>query len=286
MMVLTPIVRRIATVVGLLCLAARSPARTSEDENSADAPPAAVVEQSSISPKLLDNYVESGGSYEALTEGFGRWTGGYIRGVYKQGSNAWNAEANGQHEFGDAGTYFALGDTHTFTRDWYASLSAGSSVKGFFWPRFRADAFVNKKWLSRKQWISTVGYGFYEAKDVHRNQYFYLGSTYYFSKPWIVEQGFYSNLSDPGKVLAPSGFVAVTEGRNQYHYITVRAGFSEEGYQLIGPTVTLNQFQSETLTITWRKWIRRSGGLNFVADCYHNPFYTRGGSSFGFFKEF
>jgi YaiO family outer membrane protein len=283
-----PARRRIADLIWLFCLVVPNPARAGDGEKPPDsaATPAAVVEQPALSPKLLDNYLESGGSYQTLTDGFGRWTGGYLRGVYRQGNNVWNVEVNGQHEFGDVGTYFAVGDTCTFNQDWYGSLTAGSSVKGFFWPRFRSDGFLNKKWLSRKQWITTAGYGFYEAKDVHRSHYFFLGSTYYFEKPWIVEEGIYFNLSNPGTVFTPAGFVALTEGRNKHQYITVRAGLGEEGYQLVGPTVTLTQFQSQTLTITWRKWVGASWGLNFVAEYYHNPSYMRGGSSLGIFKEF
>lgn len=236
--------------------------------------------------KTLPNYVEGGGSYMDLSNGFGYWAGGYSRAVFTAGNNTWNAEVNGQHEFGDAGVYLAAGDTHTFNPSWYGSLTVGSSIGGFFWPRFRTDGFINKKWLGRKQWITTLGYGYYEAKDVHRNQYIFLGSTYYFEKPWIVEEGMYFNISNPGAVFAPSGFAAVTRGRNKRQYITVRAGFGEEAYQLIGPASTLTNFQSQTLTITWRKWVGRSWGFNFVGDFYHNPFYTRGGSSFGFFKDF
>jgi YaiO family outer membrane protein len=55
---------------------------------------------------------------------------------------------------------------------------------------------------------------------------------------------------------------------------------------LIGPATTLTQFQSQTLTVTWRKWMGNNWGFNFVGDYYHNPFYNRGGSSLGFFKEF
>jgi YaiO family outer membrane protein len=124
------------------------------------------------------------------------------------------------------------------------------------------------------------------AKDVHRDHTFYTGSTYYFEKPWIVEEGIYFNLSHPGAVFAPAGFVAVTQGHNKQQYVTVRAGFGEEAYQLIGPTATLSQFNSETLTITWRKWMGPDWGFNFVGDYYHSPFYLRGGSTFGFFKEF
>ncbi len=58
-------------------------------------------------PKLLTNYVESGGSYLTLTNGFGYWAGGYSRGVLTTSKNTWNGEINGQREFGDAGVYFA-----------------------------------------------------------------------------------------------------------------------------------------------------------------------------------
>jgi len=244
-------------------------------------PPAPAPEE-----KVLTNFVEAGGSYRQLTNGFGDWSGGYVRGVYTTGNNTWNGEINGQNEFNDGGVYMAAGDTYILNSDWYASLTLGSSVGGFFWPRFRADAFLNRKLLGRKQLIATLGYGYYGAKDVHRDQSVFVGTTYYFTKPWIIEEGLRFNVSNPGAVFSPSGFVAVTEGRNKKHYVTVNADFGEEAYQLVGPTSVLTQFQSQSLTITWRQWTGKNWGFNLVADYYHSPFYERGGGSFGFFKEF
>jgi YaiO family outer membrane protein len=237
-------------------------------------------------PNPPASYVETGGSYLTLSNGFGYWAGGYSHLVYSRRNDVWNGELNAEHEFGDAGVYFALGDTHNFSPDWYASLTLGSSAGGFFWPGYRTDAFLNKKWMARKQFVTTAGFGYYAAKDIHRDRVFYLGSTYYFEKPWIVEQGVYFNLSSPGRVFAPAGFLAVTQGHAQHQYIVMRVGFGEEAYQLIGPTVTLTQFRSNAVTVTWRKWMGTHWGFNFVGDYYHNPFYNRAGSSFGFFKEF
>lgn len=237
-------------------------------------------------PKQLSNYVEGGGDYLTLTNGLGYWAGGYARGVVASGHNIWSAEINGQHEFGDAGVYMAAGDTYNFNSDWYASLTAGSSVGGFFWPRFRADGFINKKWMAHKQLITTFGFGYYAAKDVHRDHSFFVGTTYYFTTPWILEEGIRFNVSNPGSVFSPAGFVAVTHGRNQRQYLTLRAGLGVEAYQLIGPAATLNDFQSQTLTVTWRRWVRESWGVNLVGDYYHSPFYERGGTSIGFFREF
>ena len=239
-----------------------------------------------VPEKILTNFIEVGGSYRQLTNGFGDWSGGYARGVLVTGKNIWNAEVNGQHEFGDGGVYLAAGDTYNFNSDWYASLTLGSSVGGFFWPRFRADALVNRKWSARKQFITTVGYGYYASKDVHRDQSVFVGTVYYFQGPWIVEDGVRFNVSNPGAVFSPTGFVAVTEGRNKHHYVTVNVGFGQEGYQIVGPTTVLTRFPSQTMTITWRQWTGKTWGFNFVGDYYHSPFYERGGGSFGFFKEF
>jgi YaiO family outer membrane protein len=236
--------------------------------------------------KQLTNFVEAGGDYQSLSNSFGHWDGGYARGSVTTGKNIWNAEVNGQHEFGDAGVYLGAGDTYNFNPDWFGSLAVGSSVGGFFWPRFRTDAFINKKWMSRKQLITTFGFGYYAAKDVHRDHSFFLGSTYYFVKPWIVEEGIRLNVSNPGSVFSPAAFVAVTQGRNKGHYVTVRVGFGKEAFQLIGPTASLSDFESQTLTVTWRQWIGKNWGVNVVGDYYHSPFYQRGGPSVGFFREF
>lgn len=253
--------------------------QASQRQLEADIPPSPGLKQ-------LENFVEAGGDYLDLSNGFGHWSGGYARGIITTGNNVWNAEVSGQHEFGDAGVYMGAGDTYNFNPDWFGSLTVGSSVGGFFWPRFRADSFINKKWMSRKQWVTTFGFGYYAAKDVHRDHSFFLGSTYYFAKPWIVEEGIRFNVSNPGSVFSPAAFVAVTQGRNKQHYLTVRTGFGKEAFQLIGPTVSLSDFQSQTLTVTWRQWIGKNWGVNLVGDYYHSPFYQRGGTTLGFFREF
>jgi YaiO family outer membrane protein len=232
------------------------------------------------------DYVEIGSSYSALTANFGSWSTGYTRSVIAAGNDVFSGEITGQHEFGDFGTYFDVGDTHNFGSNYYASLTVGSSVGGFFLPRFRGDGFLNKKWMGRKQLVTTAGFGYSGAKDPHRNHTVYLGTAYYFEEPWILEDGVYLNVSSPGSVFSPSGFLAITQGRNKQHYLTLRAGYGQEAYQLIGPSRELSDFLSRTATFTWRQWIGRNWGINCIADYYGNPYYTRGGSSVGVFKEF
>jgi YaiO family outer membrane protein len=260
--------------------ASADPPQSSPQAPGTDLPVAQTAE------KILTNFVEAGGSYRQLTNGFGDWSGGYARGVLATGKNIWNAEVNGQHEFGDGGVYMAAGDTYNFNSDWYTSLTLGTSAGGFFWPRFRADAFANRKWGARKQLITTLGYGYYASKDVHRDQSVFIGTTYYLQGPWIVEDGVRFNVSNPGVVFSPAGFVAITEGRNKHHYVTANVGFGQEAYQIVGPSTVLTRFPSQNVTITWRQWMGKNWGFNLVGDFYHSPFYERGGGSFGFFKEF
>jgi YaiO family outer membrane protein len=244
------------------------------------------VPAETVPEKILTNFVEAGGSYESLSNNFGYWRGGYLRGVVSAGKNTWSGEFNGQHEFGDDGVYMAAGDTYNFNQDWYAVLTLGSSAGGFFWPRFRADGFLNRKWSVRKQFITTLGFGYDVAKDVHRDHSLFIGTTYYFQRPWIIEDGVRLNVSSPGAVFSPSGFLAVTQGRNKQHYVTFNAGFGKEAYQLVGPTRVLSRFSSQTAALTWRQWAGKDWGFDLIVNFYRSPFYHRGGGSFGFFKEF
>jgi YaiO family outer membrane protein len=281
-------VRFVPSAIFVLVLSCASVSGTNAQQDVPAEPPQLSAERARVaSPeKILTNFVEAGASYQDLSNQFGHWSGGYARGVVAIGKNTVNAEVNGQHEFGDAGVYMAVGDTYTFNSDWYGSLTVGTSSGGFFWPRFRADGFLNRKWSERRQFITTLGFGHYMAKDIHRDSNFFVGGTYYFQAPWIIEAGGRFNISNPGEVFSPSGFAALTQGRNKHHYLTLNLGFGQEAYQLIGPTTVLTRFPSQTSTITWRQWLGRNWGFNFVVDYYHNPFYQRGGGVIGLFSEF
>ena len=95
-----PVVDPASVSVASSNLAADDSAQASPQQPGADVP-------LQTGPKQLTNYVEAGGDYLTLTNGFGYWAGGYARGVVTSGRNIWNGEVNGQHEFGDSGVYLA-----------------------------------------------------------------------------------------------------------------------------------------------------------------------------------
>ena len=244
-----------------------------------EAPPAEL--------KLLTDYVESGGNYLALTDRLWQLDRRICprchraEKQYLECRNQWSARIRRCRSIFWGGRHLQL--QLRLVRLTHAGLQRWRAFSGLV--SGRTDS-LNRKWGGRRQLITTVGFGYYAAKDVHRDHSFFVGSTYYFKKPWILEEGVRFNISNPGSVFSPAGFIAVTQGRNQQHYVTIRAGLGKEAYQLVGPTSTITDFHSQTLTITWRRWVGPHWGVNVVADYYHNPTYMRGGTSVGFFKEF
>jgi YaiO family outer membrane protein len=256
------------------------------------APPSAadplVLRPETAPPEAtLSGFIETGLNYHILTDGQDNWFGQYLRGTLDfKHKNIIAYEVVHQEEFGDDGTFFSLGLTHVLNPDWYGSLSVGTSAGGFFWPRFRLDAFVNRKWLEQRNLVTTIGFGYYDAKDVHYDFSAFIGAAYYFESPWIVEVGLRYNFSQPGNVTAPGPFAAVTYGRNKAYYLVLRVGIGREAYQVVGPDEAITDFASQVVTLTWRQWLTREWGFKLQTEYYHNPFYQRVGFEGGVFWDF
>ena len=232
--------------------------------------------------------VEAGANYHDVTNDFGNWFGQYLKGeIQTDPNNRWNAELLNQRAFNDQGFYGAIGNTHVFNKDWYSIVNIGAGNGGEVLPRYRVDAFLNRKWLSNRQLVTTVGLGYFKAMEIYTDQSLFLGASYYFQTiPWIIQGGIRFNSSDPGGVNSSSQFVAVTQGRNKEHFVTLRYGFGEEAYQLVGEGQALSDFNSQVASVQVKKWVGEDWGFNTQAERYHNPNYDRTGVTFGFFKEF
>lgn len=215
------------------------------------------------------------------------WSNQYLRGWYSPStSDALIAEVVHATEFNDTGTFVGIGDTHTFNDDWYGSLSLGTSDGGVFFPKLRADGFINKKWGSAKNLISVVGVNYYRAKDEHRDHGYSLGFVYYADAPFTVEGAVRWNTSTPGDVTSRNQFIAVTQGRNKQHYLTLRVQSGVEAYQATGADTALVNFSSHEYSLSWRQWFSDNFGMNLVGEHYVNPSYKRSGVNIGVFREF
>src|SRR5271165_6666076 len=127
-------------------------------------------------------YIEVGGSHSDLTGDNSNWNDFYLRGQISGGRNAVTGELTREDRFGDNGWFGGLGLIRTLSENWYAQISAGGSVGGFFLPKFRTDAFLNRKLLHRRQLVATLGIGFDQSKTVDRDVRGQVGAAYYFDK--------------------------------------------------------------------------------------------------------
>lgn len=248
-------------------------------------------------PGFMDGpgYFEVGGSRSDLTAPIQPWTDLYLRGVLSPDErDTFSLDFERQARYGDAGWLYTLGVTHVFTDFLYASVDGSTSTGGFFIPKYRVDAFVNYKTLPRKQLVLYGGVGLDQGKPVNgfatKATRLEAGSTYYFTDwPFIVQDGVTFTHADPGGITAPSGYLAITEGRNKEHYITVRAELGREGYQLFGASnsqFTAFNFPIHNYSGTWRQWIGNNWGVNVTVERYVNPYFNRNGATVGLFLDF
>jgi YaiO family outer membrane protein len=230
--------------------------------------------------------IEISTSAQHLSNDYGDWRDVTLRGNYEVGPNVWQTELASKREFGLDGSYLGLSDTVTLSTDWFATLSIGAGDGAFYLPQFRADAFIYRKWLEKRNLITSFGTGYYRAPDGHTDRSLSLGAAYYFTDPWILEVGVRYNFSDPGAVRSNQQFVAATYGVVGHDVLTARYGWGGEGYQAIASNLSLVNFDSRQASISWRHWFNRRSGVLVAAEQYTNPSYQRQGLTVGLFHQF
>ncbi|MEJ2141919.1 MAG: YaiO family outer membrane beta-barrel protein [Gammaproteobacteria bacterium] len=233
------------------------------------------------------NYYELGVGYYDLTAGFESWKEAYARGSWQQNQdNVWQWEVLTAERFNESGTYVSGSLTHVFNSDWYGSLHLGTSDDVFFFPRYRVDAFLNRKFLEEKNLIGTIGVYQEDTRQENEESGFYLGATYYFPSPWILEVGTRKVRSLPGPEYSSRYKLAVTYGSVFDRYIIAQVDWGNEAYQLVSATITPVNIDSTVYSLTWREWIKKDWGTNIMAEYYTSDTYDRKGVMFGVFKHF
>ena len=236
---------------------------------------------------LETNYYEAGIKYHSLTAGFSDWHEGYVKGSWQQNAdNVWDWEVLGSRRFDTNGILFNGGVTRTFNSEWYGSLHLSTSDNVFYFPQFRIDAFINKKFLDEGNLVGTLGLIYEDSGEINEDTGLYLGASYYFSTPWVVEGGIRFNRSMPGPENSTRYKIAVTQGTSFDHLIIAEIDWGNEAYQYTAETVSTVDIRSTVYSLTWRKWIRKDWGFNAVAEYYNSETYDRTGVMFGVFKHF
>lgn len=285
--------RRICAWMGLVAwpLLMGLDAARAQDLNNAPAQiePAeatALPAEAQIGARTPVRRLELSTSAQHLTAGYGNWRDQRAVGTYEAGSHVWQGELAARHAFGQDGKYLAVGDTLTFSPDWYGNLTVGAGDGAFYLPRVRVDLTASRKWGSSRQLVTSLGGTYYKAPDGHIDHALSLGGTYYFKQPWIVEAGLRLNRSNPGGISTHQQFAALTYGHFRQDLGTVRYAYGGEGYQAIAANTTLVNFQSRQFSASWRHWVSPDWGWLVAAERYSNPYYVRSGLTLGLFHDF
>jgi YaiO family outer membrane protein len=232
-------------------------------------------------------FLEFGVSYDKLTHGQKSWDGEFVRAnLLLTEEDRLDLEIASQNHFDDRGTLLTAGVTHMFNDDWYGRLAFGTSSGGFFLPHWRVDASLSRKWLPQRNLVTTLGLGYYDAKDEHSDRNVSLSMLYYFEAPFILELGARLNRSNPGSIDSERYFAAINWGRVKQRFVTLKYESGGEGYQLMTPQLVMTDFNSDETTLTWREWVNNDWGFNVRVQHYSNPFYDRNGVELSLFLDF
>ena len=232
-------------------------------------------------------HVEFGVERHGLSNGFGQWQGAYLRGTWRPGTaNTLNFELVDSRRFGQSGRYAALGLTRDFDDRWYGSAAVGVGDGAFFWPDWRVDLTIHRKWLADRSLVGTLGYTHYVAPDGHVDRTALLALAWYAPRHFIFQGGVRPNRSSPGGIRSQSAFAAVTWGEDGKQYLSLRHNRGREAYQTIGQDVVLVDFPSHVTAVTWRRWVTPRCGFNLRLEHYESTVYARRGGEAGIFCGF
>ena len=285
---------RRALILGLIALLSCALSAQDSTNTTAPAPGSSLPGLGAISLGLNGpGYIEVGGSHSQLSAGNPSWSDFYARGVLSGGRNTLNGELTREDRFGDSGWFYDVGLTRTLSEAWYAQFSAGSSIGGFFLPKFRTDALINRKLLKRRQLVATAGFGYDKSKTVNHDIRGEAGAAYYFEYPLVLQGGVTWTHASPGNILARTQYIAATQGSQKEHFISLRYSWGREGYEIVGaPTPVipaynvLFDFPVRDISASWRQWIGPNWGLNVQIDHHEEPAYHRFGGTAGVFLDF
>jgi YaiO family outer membrane protein len=240
-----------------------------------------------VSGAAAANQLELGGMYYDLSAGYAPTSAVYGRGrVNSSALNEWLGEIVRMNRFDDSGTFVGIGNVHHFNDRWFSNVALGTSSGGFFFPEVRIDSSLSRKWLDGRNLVTTLGVGYYQAKDQHRDTSLLAEASYYFAAPWVLQAGTTLNNSDPGGTASASGRVALSYVRDKQRIVSAQVGGGNQAYQAITAQRAQIDFPYYSVRLNVKQWCGYDWGFSVSAESYQSRVYDQRGIEFGLFKEF
>ncbi|MBJ9591590.1 YaiO family outer membrane beta-barrel protein [Burkholderia seminalis] len=254
---------------------------TPDDTNRPALPDAIVTHVQA--PQESHTELSLGYSSAHLTHGYGDWYGVHLRGAYQDGGRTVLGELAQLHRFGENTQLGALTYVQDLGPDWFGGIGFAGTTSGTILPSARVDLSINRKLLSDRSLVVSLGAGYAWNRSGHRDQLYHAGVIWYALPKWIFEAGTNYTVDSPGSVKAPAYYGAVTYGEVGKSVIVLRGGFGREAYQVTGSGSQIADFRSHEIDAKWRYWFTRKWGTQLEFNYYHNPYYSRIGGELSVF---
>ena len=183
-----------------------------------------------------------------------------------------------ERKFGSTGGLLVGSYVLNFAEVWSVTptLTVGHGDRN--WAKARFDLEAARKW-GEGGWLVTRLASFAAAYDQDR-QYtdagWRLGLSAYLPWQLVADAGVSFNLSQPGQMRSHMPFVALTQGGEGSHYLSLRLAHGSEAYLSVGTALTAQVvFDSSTASLTWRQWLGPRWGIVAQGERYTNPYYGR-----------
>jgi YaiO family outer membrane protein len=143
---------------------------------------------------------------------------------------------------------------------------------------------VGRKWLARRQLVTTLTGRFVEAKDGHRDEATGAELAWY-GQTFVMQLGTSVNFSQPGSVTSLYHRAAITLGPADGESLTLYGAIGREAYQLLAADSPIVDFRSGSFGGTWRRWMRGGWGATAGIERYENTAYDRMGVTIGLMRR-
>ncbi len=241
----------------------------------------AVFAQAPLAGGLPGSWLEANVFAQAVSNGFGDWSGVYVRGVQAGPTRTLYGEVLALDAFTERGVQVGA----TVRQDWktrvFAILGANVGNGAPILPKGRIDGVVGVRFGARREWQATAGGSYVKSTTALYDRAATASLAWYAPKALLLEAGARVNSSNPGDIQSRRLFGVAVLTPSPRRSLSVRAIGGTEGWQIVSASTTLRKFSSEEFSLAWREKLSTHWALSAQGDAYRNPFYTRRGVTLG-----
>lgn len=236
-----------------------------------------------------ENMFTLGYEFSNLDRDIGDWQGEYLTGAFGIGENtSLNLNLQNAKRFKGNGHYAEIGLSHAFDERWSVSGKFGKGNG----PGFENAVYeVSGSYAAgeSKRLTLALGLGRTQSADDIKTNYAIVSANWLLTDHISADIGVSPFKSDSYDGHSNASWLALNVGEAGKAQWSLRYDQGEQASQNFGPlrqSFTREPIASESLSLSWRKWINKRCGFDLALSTYHSDTYDSKGGSAGAFCSF